>query len=998
MMRALALAFFALALALLMGCPPKKSPERHVRRTSSKATPRPLGFADLHNHQFNHLASGHMIWGAASGDPETALEPCSAAATGAKHGHGPLGLEDALERYHPARCGAYGGHLVGGWPQHDGWPRWDTFTHQQVYETWLRRAHIGGLRLMVMVAGNAKSLCDIPGVADCKDDMDVVLEQIRAAKMFERTIDALAACNGPCASPPFNDECDVAVEPCTAEYYRDRPGWYRIVYTAEQARETIEAGKLAVVLGMEVPDPFGCKEKKNCTAESVREDVKEMRRIGLRHMFVVHQEQNAFAGAGIFMGGQCMLCGPGPDVCLDVGPDRDCSDEGYKYERRCAGGDITRGPACGFSTGSVRCSSQALTPLGKALVTTLMDQHMLIDVDHMSARARAETFALSRKRTAGPYPLISGHTDLMDISVGDGKNEAALKVEELEGVRNSTGLIAPIINPGTLEKVCGERPLGGADCGEPNLQTSCAPNDWGSSAEWARAYLFAKRIAQGPVALGSDFNGLVLLPRPRFGAEGCGTLPHDASQGATSYPFQLHPGLPSANAPECGAGKTDNCACLKPDGRMDRCVFGDKKFDVKEDGLPHVGLLPDFIEDARAQFAARYRSIGLSDIEAEDLATSDIDPLFRSADAFVLMWERAEGNEPPADPDAHEPNDTFDTASDGDLIPPEAELDLHNANDIDYFTFDPAPCSQVVITIRYAPPDGLAPDVTVLDAQGNAIAATRVDNHGQIQLTLRRQRGRFTLKIEHPTFLVCRNSFDCRNETHEFVGSYSFSIARTPEPNVGPEVCDGIDNDCNGIVDDCAGPECVDVDMDRQMNCVDPDDDGDCIVDDNDNCRTTINGNYQCPQASPDVPCFRCTPPNLTGQVKIIEGWLKACAFKPVDPKCLRMPCGFDSVFGRDGATLVAQLSRSETLNGTMNATLTTLGVGVDSVTLPSPSPALNIMPIECGWGPSIEGAGRAIQFADAQYKKCVADAAAQVAQGFCQADANQDGVGDVCQ
>src|SRR4051812_14109456 len=48
------------------------------------------------------------------------------------------------------------GHLVGGWPQFDGWPRWDSMSHQTVQEDWLRRAVDGGLRLMVMLAVNSE--------------------------------------------------------------------------------------------------------------------------------------------------------------------------------------------------------------------------------------------------------------------------------------------------------------------------------------------------------------------------------------------------------------------------------------------------------------------------------------------------------------------------------------------------------------------------------------------------------------------------------------------------------------------------------------------------------------------------------------------------------------------------------------------------------------------------------------------------------------------------
>src|SRR4029453_12846389 len=49
--------------------------------------------------------------------------------------------------------------------------------------------------------------------------------------------------------------------------------------------------------------------------------------------------------------------------------------------------------------------------------------------------------------------------------------------------------------------------------------------------------------------------------------------------------------------------------------------------DFNGDGLAHVGLLPDLIADLRM--------IGLTD--------ADLDPLFRSAEGFIQVWERSEG-------------------------------------------------------------------------------------------------------------------------------------------------------------------------------------------------------------------------------------------------------------------------------------------------------------------------------------------------------------------
>ena len=55
-------------------------------------------------------------------------------------------------------------------------------------------------------------------------------------------------------------------------------------------------------------------------------------------------------------------------------------------------------------------------------------------------------------------------------------------------------------------------------------------------------------------------------------------------------------------------------------------TLGERKVDFNEQGMIHIGLLPELIEDVRRD--------GASD--------KVLEPLFRSAEAYVRMWERAE--------------------------------------------------------------------------------------------------------------------------------------------------------------------------------------------------------------------------------------------------------------------------------------------------------------------------------------------------------------------
>ena len=60
--------------------------------------------------------------------------------------------------------------------------------------------------------------------------------------------------------------------------------------------------------------------------------------------------------------------------------------------------------------------------------------------------------------------------------------------------------------------------------------------------------------------------------------------------------------------------------------QMQKSQIGGKEFDINVDGVGHIGMLPDLIEDMRVQ--------GLTDQELE--------PLVYSAEGFIASWRHAE--------------------------------------------------------------------------------------------------------------------------------------------------------------------------------------------------------------------------------------------------------------------------------------------------------------------------------------------------------------------
>ena len=99
---------------------------------------------------------------------------------------------------------------------------------------------------------------------------------------------------------------------------------------------------------------------------------------------------------------------------------------------------------------------------------------------------------------------------------------------------------------------------------------------------------------------GFDLNGFAGAPGPRFAEGACGITQEDP----VTYPFTSYAGDVTFTEP----------------------WVGQRPLDFNQEGMVHIGLLPELIEDARHD--------GDSD--------ADLEPLFRSAEAWVRMWERAE--------------------------------------------------------------------------------------------------------------------------------------------------------------------------------------------------------------------------------------------------------------------------------------------------------------------------------------------------------------------
>ena len=514
------------------------------------------GIADLHNHQFANSGFGRkMFWGApfSEGGIGAALDWCDDV-----HGLGGLGDLVGLA------LGQGVGHLVGGNPQFDGWPRWNTYTHQQVYVDWLERAFLGGVKLMVMHAVNNEVLCRAVGNDGNCGDMHAVDLQIAAAKHLEAHVD-----------------------------------WYRIAYSADHARQIINSGRMAVVLGIEVDQLFDCRATGGCDDARVKQELGRYYAMGVRHFFPVHVFDNGFGGAAAYHDafniGNKIATG-------NYLAARDCTAEGYGFKLAGTSGfgtwlaAVLGVPAPAASGFAADCNATGLTGLGQSVIRKMMSRKAIIDIDHLSALATDTALGMAE---GFDYPVVAGHTGFMDTSIGSKRSEGQKTDAQMNRIRNLGGLVAPITHQGTKHEIQG-------------VPGAVIANDCSNSSKtWAQAYLYAtSKMAggrlNGAVGVGTDFNGLAGQPGPRFGSDRCGgDNPLAAQGGGVSYPFTPH-------------GKP---------GSIGQAVVGNRTFHFNVDGLAHMGMIPDFVEDLK--------SLGMTD--------DQLRPLYSSAEAYIQMWKRAEG-------------------------------------------------------------------------------------------------------------------------------------------------------------------------------------------------------------------------------------------------------------------------------------------------------------------------------------------------------------------
>jgi hypothetical protein len=470
-----------------------------------------------------------------------------------------------------------------GWPTFDYWPQHDTLTHEQFYWRWLERAYLGGLRLYVNLLVDNTALCQVfPVKKNSCNEMDGVRLQAQRLHELQDYIDAQSGGPG--------------------------EGWLRIVTTPTEARRTINAGRLAVVLGIEVSELFDCREvldQPQCTTQQIDDRLQEVFDMGVRQMELVNKFDNALSGVTGDGGTTGIVVNSGnKQVTQHYWDMRTCPEDvphthgpqGTEHDKTqpnladdavpvegvdaLAGRVLNEfGAAKGFAApvygNGPHCNSRGLTALGKHLIGKMVAKGMVFDPDHMSASAQrqaldflekelvpAERAAARREKRAPRVPaLVSSHSWANDVVY--------------QRIYQQRGVVAPRTG-----------------------DAAAFADRWAVRKAWAKKYAPKDLFGLG---YGADTNGL-------GGQPGARTTPKVPFSYAR--PWQ---------APIGGV-------------QLRQQISGVRTYDINRDGVPHYGLFADWYREVQLAADEKHK--------AEGGGRAVLTDMLNAPEAYLRQWER----------------------------------------------------------------------------------------------------------------------------------------------------------------------------------------------------------------------------------------------------------------------------------------------------------------------------------------------------------------------
>ncbi|MBS1683504.1 MAG: membrane dipeptidase [Bacteroidetes bacterium] len=360
------------------------------------------GFVDMHAHPRGDLAYGReLFYGAPYGDISVALGDC-------RHDHSTNLVRSMLAAQTEQQNCPTWRDSKKGYPDFASWPAWCSILHQQMWVDWIRRAHEGGLNIMVALAVSSHTIAYASKGHGPYDDEQVLLDCVQGIK------DLVA----------HSDFMEVA-------------------YAPGDVRRIVAGGKLAVIIGSEMDnignfyspqDHYGKATFAPAPTEAqIQAELDKLYALGVRYIFPVHLNNTVFGGTAVF------------NKTLNVANKFATGSEWKMEQVRSDTSGITfhlEHPGAGLPaiakafmpllmpknvnpakkanytiwdtlTGYGHRNAQGLTERGRFAIRYMMQKGYMIDVDHMSEKMTNEVLSMA---VAADYPVNSGHNEPRSIS------------------------------------------------------------------------------------------------------------------------------------------------------------------------------------------------------------------------------------------------------------------------------------------------------------------------------------------------------------------------------------------------------------------------------------------------------------------------------------------------------------------------------------------------------------------------------------------------------
>ncbi len=360
------------------------------------------GFIDAHTHiTSNEFMGGKVV----HGDPFHRWG-VPYALRDSKYSHGPNGSLDLIGNIY-----AFGKldfrYDTRGWPDFPWWPNTTQLTHTGYYYKWIERSWLSGQRMMVVYLVENEVLCraqrtinPIATIGNECNEMESVRFQAKRLRQMQDYIDA--------------------------QYGGPGKGFFRIVSSPEDARRVIADGKLAVVMGVEVSELFNCGELDGCSISKVEQGLNELFNMGIRSLYIAHKFDNLLSGAileeGFINVGEALSTGhyyQTAECYADTGGKRMSAGLPFVGDLPFLSDLLAQAGVYPSYDQNIEnhCNVRGLSSLGVYLVNRMIDQGMLIEIDHLSADAVTRVVDIAEARNYSG--VISTHSYTHNARNGD---------------------------------------------------------------------------------------------------------------------------------------------------------------------------------------------------------------------------------------------------------------------------------------------------------------------------------------------------------------------------------------------------------------------------------------------------------------------------------------------------------------------------------------------------------------------------------------------------